>query len=496
MDETETPLKPLFSKKRGLLGWHIGAISEDQIAKVLLEESEYRVIEKRSGKRVFVLSFPELSGSEQELARAVLTRFQAKENAEPSNSHPFREAEKLHRFFNEFVAENGFEVEADQFEYLFGLLKKMAFGLWPLDPLLSNERLEEIAVIGVGLSKPVFVYDAQFGWLETNLSICASDFFRDLVNRMARGIGRRLSLQTPRINAVLENGSRLHAAIEPVSFSGPCLTIRKFKQNPFTPLDLIALGTLDPAMGGFLWMALSTDCSLLVCGNTGSGKTSTLNALFCFVPEDERIVVAEETPEIRLPHTHVVKLCASAENGVGMHSLILDSLRMRPDRVVVGEIRSAEEVSAFVDTLLAGQGKGSMATFHAQSAKEALMRMKTMGIMEMDLTSIDLVLVQKRVTRVLTSGKVIEERRIVELCEVCDQGAVPKLNCLFGFDFQQKQCVRRNESVKMREKIQNAFGFSDQEFENEWENRTEWLRANAGNGILFSDFFEEVRKRA
>jgi Flp pilus assembly CpaF family ATPase len=116
---------------------------------------------------------------------------------------------------------------------------------------------------------------------------------------------------------------------------------------------------LDSQSLAFLWLALQSDCTLLICGNTGSGKTSTLNALFCFVPANERIVVVEETPEIRLPHEHQIRLASSLELGIDMHSLIVDSLRMRPDRIIVGEMRTASETKAFVDTLLAGQGKGS-----------------------------------------------------------------------------------------------------------------------------------------
>ena len=259
---------------------------------------------------------------------------------------------------------------------------------------MKNENLEEIACIGTGKEKEILVYHNAFGWLKTNLYFSREDFAKELINKMGRVSGRRLSLKNPVLNAVLGNGDRLNASINPVAHQNINFTIRRFRQNPFTLLDLINLKTMSAESLAFLWLALQAAGSILICGNTGSGKTTTLNALFSFLPKDERVIIVEETPEVNVPQEHAVRLKTSEH--ISMQSLITETLRMRPDRVIVGEIRSTKEVSAFIDTILAGQGKGSFATFHAQSADECLSRLNALGIDKGYLESIDLIIVQKR----------------------------------------------------------------------------------------------------
>ena len=137
----------------------------------------------------------------------------------------------------------------------------------------------------------------------------------------------------------------------------------------------------------------------MISGNTASGKTTTLNALFSFVPANERVLIAEETPEIMIPHAHQMRLVASREMGIGLKDLVYDTLRMRPDRMIVGEVRSREEAGALFDVLLAGQARGCYATFHAQSAEEARSRFRHLGVNPEDLSSLDCIVVQRRMLR-------------------------------------------------------------------------------------------------
>ena len=199
---------------------------------------------------------------------------------------------------------------------------------------------------------------------------------------------------------------------------------------------------------------MQADCSLVIAGNTGSGKTTSLNAIFSFVPLNERIVVIEETPELKIPHKHVVKLTVCKEKGIEMHHLIEDSLRMRPDRIIVSEIRSAEETRAFINTLLAGQGKGSYATFHANSAKEAVKRLEFLGIRSVDIASIDLLLIQRRWPRAINK-RIFEERRIIEVAELSEKA---KLRMLYRFDYKKNRLIKTNKSRRIAEKIERTFG--------------------------------------
>ncbi|MDO8625339.1 MAG: ATPase, T2SS/T4P/T4SS family [Candidatus Diapherotrites archaeon] len=466
------------------LGWRI--LSSEPVAKTLVESENLRIVEFRSGERGMILAFPLLSEAEAKLLWTMQKRFQ--QSADSTAATADKTALKV--FFRRFCTEQSIETEPEQEDYLLLALEKTVFGFWPLDDLLACDTIEEISVVGIGARHPVRVYEGTFGWLSVNVCIEQAVFFRHLVNRMARAVGKRLSLKTPRLNAVLTDGSRLHAAIEPVAFGGVTLCVRKFREKPFTPLDLIVLKTLDASIAAFLWMALQTDCSVVVCGNTGSGKTSTLNALFCFIPKEERVVSIEETPELRLMHAHWVRLSTFEESGVRMDSLILDSLRMRPDRVVVGEMRSAEEVAAFVDTLLAGQGKGSLATFHAQSAREALGRFRSLGVFEMDLAAIDLLIVQKRLSRVdAVSGQRFEERCIVEVCEVVENGKTVECRPLFGFDFEENCWKQTGKSVRLAQKICRTFGLDRAGFETEWDRRRSFLEREAFSGRSYAELF-------
>jgi len=313
---------------------------------------------------------------------------------------------------------------------------------------------------------------------------------------MARSLGRRLSMQNPRLNACLENGCRINASIPPVSFFGPNFTIRKFREKPFTPSDLIENKTINSKAMAFLWIAMETDCSVLFVGNTGSGKTSTMNALFAFVPSNERIIAVEETPEIFLPHSHIIKLNVAEEMGIVMHDLIFDTLRMRPDRIVVGEIRTPNETKAFIDTLLAGQGKGSYATFHGKSSKEALNRLEKFGASKNDLNSIDLIVVQKRWTKIdLEKGNRNELRRVFEITEVLESENSLKQNRVFEFDFEKSSLVEKNISKKVFERAKVCFGKNEKELNSELELRREFLESCIGKNHGIMEFFKKINNR-
>ncbi|MFH1256450.1 MAG: ATPase, T2SS/T4P/T4SS family [Candidatus Diapherotrites archaeon] len=444
-----------------VLGWNLTKTGNGEVRKTIRSSGCYEIIELRSGEMLFVLSgLPRLSVQEAVLVRDFLEEF--REANSKKASHKMIESVLL-----DFCSKKMIGLDEEQRDYILKALNLEVFGFGPLTELLQEESLEEIAVTGLGEEKPVRVYHNAFGWLKTNLYYSSELAVRNAANKMARGIGRRLSLQAPKLNAVLPDGSRLNACMEPVSFLGPSLTIRKFRKKPFTPKELFENKTVSAEALAFLSMALQTDCSLVIAGNTGSGKTSTLNALFHFVPRNERIIAVEETPEILLPHGHIVKLNTAEELGIGMHELIVESLRMRPDRIIVGEVRSQKELNAFIDTLLAGQGKGSYCTFHAQSAQEALTRMQKLSAHQMDLASIDLILVQKRWNSIGKNRSTsTEQRRVVELSEViADSEGSPKLNCLFEFDYSKDSLVKKNESSRVKEKIMRSFRFGAEEFQ-------------------------------
>ena len=466
------------------LGWFTVNPKEGELETELEKSDKWIIARARNSRpKYFLKRFPELSVEEKQIVSELTAEFRA-DNKRAS-------CKNIKGHLKKHCIANLVELEREQKEYVLRILESVLNGFGAMDDILCNPRIEEIALIGT--NKPVFVFHSSIGWIESNLFFEEQQAVCDIVNRMSQSIGRRLSFQTPSINAVLPDGSRLHAAIPPVAFSGPCFTIRKFSKGFFTPLQLMQNNTLSVELAAFLWMALETDCSILVAGNTGSGKTTTLNALFSFVPAAERIIVAEETPEISLPHSHVVKLNVVKEQGVGMQNLIIDTLRMRPDRVVVGEVRSRDEILAFIDTLLAGQGKGSYGTFHSQSCNEVVKRALSLGVSPMNLATIDLVIVQRRWDKIV-KGKRGEVRHITEVGELLVEKGDIKLNRLFEFDFEKDRLLKCGKSKRIVEKIKRSFSMSQSELATETRQREKFLQNLLGKKVSLEEFFGLVNR--
>jgi len=451
-----------------LIGWVIEKQCE-RFNKVVSSNASTRdIIELKNGERVYFLKgFPEFSVEEARIINSVRRKFQEK-------NEPGRKA--LEKELIDYLNEADLFVDEEQFNYLVKAIELTAYGYGPLTTLLEDEELEEIALIGSGKEKKARVFHRSFGWLETNLFYCNEEEIKNLINKLGRKHGRRITLQEPCLNAWLEGNLRMHAVIPPVAFSGSCITIRKFSLKPMTLIDLINYGTISLEAAAFLWLALQADCNALICGNTGSGKTTTLNALFYFIPRNERIIVVEETPEINLPHKHLIKLNVVEGLGIKMKNLIWHSLRMRPDRIIVGEARTEEETKAFIDTVLAGQGKGSYATFHASSSIEALSRLKSYGVNEMDLNAIDLIIVQKRWTRHdLKAGKRTEQRKIIEITEAGVEGNKAIARELFEFDYSKNSLKKTGDGSKVMQRIMQAFQLNEKQVGKELKQRQKTL---------------------
>lgn len=334
-------------------------------------------------------------------------------------------------------------VEKDKADKVLRIAESTLAGLGFMDFLLADSELEEVSVIGP--NRPVYVYHRSRGWLKTAFAITSLDYAVDLVNKMARPLGRRITLQSPRLDALLPDGSRLHATISPVAVDGFEVTIRKFRERPYTVPELALNGTMSPRLAACLWLAMLSESSVVVAGNTGGGKTTLLNALFSFVPPQERIVCVEQTPELVLPQSHVVRLTASEDLGVGLSHLVKDSLRMRPDRVVIGEVRDTAESSAFFDSLLAGQARGTYCTMHANSSNECLARLRRLGGGQDELDSIGFVIVARRLVEI-EGRRPVERRRITELACVENGSAVK----LFNYDRKQRRFNVTNEALLLK----------------------------------------------
>jgi pilus assembly protein CpaF len=256
----------------------------------------------------------------------------------------------------------------------------LATGLGPLEPLLSDPEVDEVMVNGPGE-----VYVERRGRLErTGVAFEGDAELLHAIERILAPLGRRVDEAQPLCDARLEDGSRVNVVIPPLSLSGPCLTVRRFRREGFSLRELVAGGTMPAAVGEFLALCVTARASVLVSGGTGSGKTTTLNALSGAIPGEERIVTIEDAAELRLRQRHVVRLEARPPNLEGrgevtIRQLVRNALRMRPDRIVVGEVRGAEALD-MLQALNTGHD-GSLTTVHANSPADALRRVETLALM-------------------------------------------------------------------------------------------------------------------
>jgi pilus assembly protein CpaF len=310
-------------------------------------------------------------------------------------------------------------------------------GLGPLEPLLRDATITEVMVNG-----PQQVYIERDGKLElTGVTFQNDEHVMKIIQRIIAPIGRRIDESSPMVDARLVDGSRVNAIIPPLSLVGPVVTIRKFAASPFTVEDLIRFGTATAEMFEFLEACVKARLNIFVSGGTGSGKTTTLNVLSSFIPDDERIVTIEDAAELQLRQEHVVTLEARPSNiegkgAIPIRELVRNSLRMRPDRIVVGEVRSAEALD-MLQAMNTGHD-GSMSTGHANSPRDMLARLETMVLMAgMDLplraireqtaSAVDLIVHQNR----LKDGT----RKIVSITEVQGmEGDVIVMQDVFTFE--------------------------------------------------------------
>ncbi|WP_429224007.1 CpaF family protein [Methanobacterium oryzae] len=310
-------------------------------------------------------------------------------------------------------------------------------GYAQLDPMIKDDDLEEIMVLGQ--DKPVFVYHRKIGMMQSNVVFEKDTDIKNIIDVIARQVNRRIDQQTPILDARLADGSRVNATIPPISADGSTLTIRKFRKDPLTVIDLINFKTMSSHLAGFLWVCVDglgvKPCNAIIAGGTGSGKTTTLNTVTSFTPPRERIITIEDTLELQLPHDHVLRMETRPPNIEGkgeldMDTLVKNSLRQRPDRVIVGEVRGSEAITLF--TAL-NTGHSGFGTLHSNTARETITRLinPPMNVPNIMIPALDFIIMQNRMYR--PEGGSI--RRVTEVAEVVgmEEGNV-QLNRVFEWN--------------------------------------------------------------
>jgi pilus assembly protein CpaF len=365
----------------------------------------------------------------------------------------------IQELFEQVLAEENIVLSRPERQRLFEQITAEILGFGPLQPLLEDETITEVMVNG---AKNIYIERAG-KLLRVPVSFESDEHVMRIIDRIVAPLGRRIDESSPYVDARLPDGSRVNAVIPPISLVGPVLTIRKFAKNPITIDQLIQFGSITPEALQFLKACVESRLNMVISGGTGSGKTTLLNILSQFIPGDERIVTVENAAELQLRQEHVVTLESRPPNIEGrgevtIRQLVINCLRMRPDRIIVGEIRD-EAALDMLQAMNTGHD-GSMTTAHSNSPRDTLSRLETMVMMagmelpvrairEQISSAIDLVVHQER----MRDGT----RKVVNITEVSGmEGDVITMTDIFVFEqtgFEGGKIVGRLRPTGLRPKF-------------------------------------------
>lgn len=342
-------------------------------------------------------------------------------------------------------------------EFFTTYLMHKSFGLGKIELLLDDVNLEEIVVNNA--EEPVWVYHNKHGWLKTNIHLKNEEMIKNYAAIIGRKVGRSISSLTPLLDAQMETGDRANATLFPISLKGSTITLRKFASKPITVTDFLNKGVFSLSAASLIWLSVEFEMSMLVAGGTASGKTSFLNAICSFFPPNQRIISIEDTPEVRLAkYLHWIPMVTRLANvegkgEVSMLDLIVNSLRMRPDRIVVGEIRRKQEAETLFEAMHTGHSV--YATLHANNAEETINRLVNppINVPATLLPAISGIVVMYRNRR---TGI----RRMFQFAEVTKDA---KANVLMQMDLKSNKLLSANNSIKMMPDLEMQTGLTQQD---------------------------------
>ncbi len=369
-------------------------------------------------------------------------------------------------------------IEPNVEKFLIGQLIQEMLGLGKIEFLIKDPALEEIVIPSSG--EPIRVYSKKYGWLETNIRIEKEEDIVNYSNIIARRVGKQITVLNPLLDAHLITGDRINAVLYPINTKGSTITIRKFARDPFTIVDMITNKTCDLNTAALIWLAVEYEMNILFSGGTGSGKTSFLNACMPFIPPNHRIISIEDTRELMLPEflywTPLVTRTPNSEGKgeVSMLDLLVNSLRMRPDRIILGEMRREAEARVLFEAMHTGHSV--YATVHADTAPETIARLVNppLNVPANLLKAINLNVVMFRDRK-----KGI--RRVLQVAEVQMEKENAKANIIYRWLPDADKIVKHGESTRFFEEIGRNTGMQMTEIDEELENKKKilsWLIKN------------------
>ncbi|NIA04148.1 MAG: CpaF family protein [Nitrospiraceae bacterium] len=362
-------------------------------------------------------------------------------------------------------------------EFLTSYLVQKSLGLGSIELLMSDPNLEEIAINNA--DEPIWVYHRKYGWLKTNIFLKDEAEIQHYATIIGRKVGRQINILEPLMDANLSTGDRVNATLKPITLKGNTITLRKFASKPWTITDFIKAKTIDEKTAALIWEAVQYELSILIAGGTAAGKTSMLNVVSNFFPPNQRIISIEDTHELQLPkYLHWLPMLTRSENAEGkgsitMLDLLVNSLRMRPDRIMVGEIRRKEEAQVLFEAIHTGHSV--YATVHANDAEETITRLTNppISIAQSMVPAISMIIVQYRNRR---TGK----RRTFQIAEITKDC---KANIIRQYDIKKDKVEEVSKSKRIYGNLNLFAGLSEKEVNEELNEKAKVLKWLVSNNI-------------
>ncbi|MCM2325854.1 MAG: type II/IV secretion system ATPase subunit [Candidatus Woesearchaeota archaeon] len=448
---------------------------------------------------LYEIDEPKLSESESEILRLIMLALEEMINISIVKVEKASQIIKyLEKNVQSILVELGTKVSKETYLKLMYYIFRDSVGLNRIEPMLNDFYIEDIECNGIDF--PLYIVHRKYENLRSNVIFKSMPEITDFVEKLAQKCGRYVSYAKPLLDGTLPDGSRVNATYsEDVTTRGPTFTIRKFTQEPWTPVHLISFGTSSAKVLGYLWLAIEHKLNFMVVGETASGKTTFLNAILSFIPPDARIVSIEDTRELNLSHDNwmptvtrsgfgIPNLAGKEYGEITLFDLLRESFRQAPDYVIVGEIRGNE---AFVLFQGMASGHSSFGTFHAGSVQTLIRRLETppISLSPSLIESLDIVCVMAHMKEATRNIRRLKE--VIEIQQVTDEGA--NFNKPFEWDPVSDKVIQK-ESLFVLSKITKTTGKPEQELIREVELRAMLLQTLANRNILDFKKINEIIK--
>lgn len=443
--------------------------------------------DEHSHKYIYQLNEPEISLKLQEILNRIKDLLEQKLDVDFSKLKRFEAMGYLNKQVNELIDYFGFRMSETEKRILRYYIERDFIGLGKIEPLMKDDGIEDISCDGVGVPLFIFHRNPKIGSTITNVFYKDADELDSFTTRLSQLCGKTISVADPLVDGALPDGSRLQATLATdIARRGSNFTIRKFTEKPLTPVHIIGYNTTDVKMMAYLWFAVDSGCSILVSGGTASGKTSLLNVLSLFIRPDKKIVSIEDTAELKLPHPHWVPSVArepiSEEGAAGrgkvdLFDLLKESLRQRPDYIIVGEVRGKEAYILFQQM---ATGHPSLATIHAENMPKLVDRLTTPPISLPPglIDSLDLIVFLARMK--YRDNFVRRTTEVVEMVEYDVESNSPIVNDVFKWNSTNDTFDCEGKSVLLK-KIAERSGMKENEIVEEMQRRMlllNWMKEN------------------